>query len=60
MIVVVQSFEARQWSCLVQLTRTRKQLAPLLKQAADSFSGMSCPMVVGGAENDKRPLIGNL
>jgi hypothetical protein len=44
----------------VLFTRTRKQLAPLLKQAADSFSGISCPIVVVGAENDIRPLTGNL
>lgn len=41
-------------------TRTRKQLAPLLRQAADSFSGISCPMVVPAAKNGIRPLIGNL
>jgi hypothetical protein len=44
----------------IQFTRTRKQLAPLLKQAADSFSGISCPIVVVGAENGIRPLTGNL
>ena len=32
----------------------------MLKQAADSFSGISCPMVVVGAENGIRPLTGNL
>ncbi len=44
----------------ILFTRTRKQLAPLLKQAADSFSGISCPIVVVGAENGIRPLTGNL
>lgn len=45
---------------MIELTRTRRQLAPLLKQAADSFSGINCPIVVVGAEKGIRPLMGNL
>lgn len=44
----------------MKFTRTRRQLAPLLRQAADSFSGINCPIVVDAAEKGIRPLTGNL